>query len=147
MTKYFSPAAWLIIVAASCTRPAENKEQQTDTPQDHCYQYVSPEDSIHLSMRTKGDSITGSLSIYPREKDRNTGTFKGAFRGDTLLADYTFMSEGVISVRQVIFLRKEDMLLEGYGETDSLGRFTDLNAIRFIPETPLKITDCPPLDD
>ena len=41
--------------------------------------------------------------------------------GDTLLADYTFQSEGTESVRQVAFLKKGDGFVEGYGDVEDQG--------------------------
>jgi hypothetical protein len=38
--------------------------------------------------------------------------------GDTLLADYTFQSEGTESVRQVAFLQQGDGFVEGYGDME-----------------------------
>ena len=37
-------------------------------------------------------------------------------KGDTLVADYTFNSEGKLSTRQVAFLKKDGKLMEGFGE-------------------------------
>jgi hypothetical protein len=49
------------------------------------------------------------------EKDSNKGVIDGKLNGDTLLADYKFMSEGIQSTRQVIFLIKDSNATEGYG--------------------------------
>jgi hypothetical protein len=40
---------------------------------------------------------------------------RGTMHGDTLLADYTFQSEGRQSVREVAFLRRDIGFVEGYG--------------------------------
>jgi hypothetical protein len=39
-------------------------------------------------------------------------------KGDTLLADYFFLSEGTRSIRQVAFLKRGNSLLEGYGNIE-----------------------------
>jgi hypothetical protein len=52
------------------------------------------------------------------EKDSNNGEFNGLIHGDTLLADYKFMSEGKLSTRQVIFLLKDSVAIEGYGDME-----------------------------
>ena len=51
-----------------------------------------------------------------KEKDRNDGTLRGTINGDTLIADYTFSSEGMLSMRQVAFLKEQNNLKEGFGE-------------------------------
>jgi hypothetical protein len=51
-----------------------------------------------------------------KERDRNNGTLQGTIKGDTLIADYTFSSEGMVSVRQVAFLKQQEGLREGFGE-------------------------------
>ncbi len=61
---------------------------------------------------------TGRLSYKFHEKDNNTGDLEGQLHGDTLLADYKFMSEGIQSTRQVIFLIKDNTAIEGYGNLE-----------------------------
>ena len=62
--------------------------------------------------------VTGTLSYKFYQKDSNKGEFEGTLKGDTLLADYTFMSEGTQSVRQVVFLIKGETAIEGYGDIE-----------------------------
>ena len=52
------------------------------------------------------------------QKDKSKGTIKGQLKSDTLFADYTFMSEGVESVREVVFIKIANGWVEGYGEID-----------------------------
>src|SRR5215204_2296817 len=66
----------------------------------NCYKYASETDTIELKLIHLGQSITGTLVYKLREKDRNMGTIQGRMQGDILVADYTFQSEGVSSVRQ-----------------------------------------------
>ena len=40
-----------------------------------------------------------------KEKDRNDGTLQGTINGDTLIADYTFSSEGMLSEAGCLFKR------------------------------------------
>ena len=54
--------------------------------------------------------------------------------GDTLRALYTFMSEGVESTRQVIFLKQDSLLIEGIGDLkEENGRvvFDNVNSVEF----------------
>jgi hypothetical protein len=46
------------------------------------------------------------------EKDKNNGTLVGQMVGDTLRANYTFMSEGKESSRDIVFLRKGKIIIE-----------------------------------
>lgn len=114
-----------LVFTASCT---SEKSEQTDTTQETvatevvessaCYASVMGQDTMLLQVETTGDEVTGSLAYNFYEKDDNQGTLRGEMRGDTLLADYTFQSEGTESVRQVAFLKKGDGFVEGYGDAE-----------------------------
>ncbi len=39
-------------------------------------------------------------------------------KGDTLFAEYKFMSEGTESIREVAFLKKENDFVKGYGDSE-----------------------------
>ncbi len=54
-------------------------------------------------------------------------------KGDTLLADYTFMSEGKQSVRQVVFLIKDTAAIEGYGDVEERNNKMVFKNISQIP--------------
>jgi hypothetical protein len=85
--------------------------------------------------------IPVTLSYQFNEKDKNKGTVEGKLTGDTLLANYTFMSEGVQSIRQVIFLVRDNVVSEGYGAqqlTDGKMVFINLKEISFGESMPLK---------
>lgn len=86
-----------------------------------CYQYDYNKSTASLKLSTKGDEITGDLEYHIFEKDANKGTITGEIKKDTIIADYTFDSEGMRSVRQVVFLRKGDKLYEGTGESEEKG--------------------------
>lgn len=83
-----------------------------------CYAYVKDKDTANLTFMSSGNITTGELSYSLFEKDKNKGIIKGEMRGDTLIADYTFNSEGIESIRQVAFLKKGDQLLEGFGDVE-----------------------------
>jgi len=65
--------------------------------------YGVKQDTARLQLLIKDSIITGHLNYNWHEKDNNTGTIKGVIRDSLLLADYTFQSEGMISVREIIF--------------------------------------------
>lgn len=86
-----------------------------EDPVHYCYQYLTNGDTVEMELVVgPGDVVSGELLYQIAEKDRNKGTFKGIIYMDTILADYTFMSEGKQSVREVTFLRKDSSLTEGY---------------------------------
>jgi hypothetical protein len=81
-----------------------------------CYTYTQNKDTITLSISTSGNTFTGDMLYQLKEKDRNKGTLQGTIIGDTLLADYHFASEGMMSVRQVAFIKQGNTLKEGFGD-------------------------------
>lgn len=117
-----------------------------ETISEDCYQGVLKKDTISLSLNLKGNQISsGKLSYKFFEKDSNEGTLSGALKGDTLIADYTFMSEGTTSVRQVVFLKKGNAYIEGYGDIiDDNGkvRFKNTKQLNFDTKTILSKVEC-----
>ncbi|KIO77249.1 hypothetical protein TH53_10390 [Pedobacter lusitanus] len=99
-----------------------------------CYAYIKNKDTVSLSLNMAGNAVAGNLNYNFYEKDKNSGTISGIVKGDTIIADYTFNSEGKTSYRQVAFVKKGDQLLEGYGptqETDGRRVFTNLAGLKF----------------
>lgn len=112
-----------------------------------CYQCVQGNDTILMQLIRKGDSLqSGKLSYRFFEKDQNEGIVTGVFHGDTLLGKYKFKSEGMISVREVIFLKRGKSYIEGFGpvDQDAHGQviFQNLKAIQFNDALPLIEIPC-----
>ena len=110
-----------------------------------CYAYINDKDTVSLSFITAGNAIAGNLNYNLFEKDSNAGTIAGLIKGDTVIADYTFRSEGTTSYRQVVFLKKGDQLLEGYGpseQADGKTKFTSLAKLKFGGSIVLSAIDC-----
>lgn len=154
MKKYLFLLISAITVFTSCQ--SNTSEQNTadnaaiDTnivpsaPQE-CYTYINNRDTASLTIMTSGNITTGELSYNLYEKDKNKGIIKGEMRGDTLVAEYTFSSEGTESIRQVAFLKKGTQLLEGYGqveEKDGKMHFKDLRTLSFGKAIVFTKTDC-----
>ena len=142
-----------VFFALACT---PEKSQQTDTAQPSesmevaatpvCYVAILGQDTLSLRVENLSNEVTGNLAYNFYEKDDNQGTLKGQMHGDTLLADYAFMSEGTESVRQVAFLKKEGGFVEGYGEMqDQNGKmvFKNTAALDFKSGTPFEKVPCP----
>jgi hypothetical protein len=144
----------LAFVSAGLLLLGACREQATQTTQapamspppagPQCYAYTTAKDTVRLTLATAQPTVTGQLSYRYFEKDRNEGTIRGAMHGDTLLAEYTFQSEGVASVREVAFLRRGNSFVEGYGDVVARGgamvfkqphtlRFTSANALAPVP--------------
>lgn len=117
----------LIALFNACTSNGTNqttsnsKALDTDIvagTQQYCYSYIKDRDTAKITLMSSGPITTGELSYNLFEKDKNNGIFEGELHGDTLIAEYTFNSEGKESIRQVAFLKKGDQLLEGFGDVE-----------------------------
>lgn len=111
-----------------------------------CYAYEGNGSKISLQVTSIDDEVTGKLTYSLLEKDTNRGTFTGTFENNILLAEYTFLSEGIESTREVAFLLKDGQLIEGYGEIEVDGAtatFKDEEALSFSSTMPLTKTECP----
>ena len=102
----------------------------------NCYRYATETDTIILKVIHVGNSITGTLVYSLKEKDKNKGTIQGNMRGDLLVADYTFMSEGIQSTRQVAFKKEGNSFVEGYGD------FKNLDSLNFNTSMKLVEVEC-----
>lgn len=94
-------------------------EVEKEFPQTSCYRYESSRDTIYLKMeRTEvEDEVTGTLSYNYMEQPKSSGSFKGKIVGDTVFADYTYKLNGNTDTREVIFIKKDSSIVEGFGET------------------------------
>lgn len=111
-----------------------------------CYAHTTATDTIRLTLQTTPPTVTGQLTYHYLEKDRNQGSIRGTMHGDTLLADYTFQSEGVTSVRQVAFLRRDIGFIEGFGPVvERQGRlvFAQPRTLQFDARYALLPVTCP----
>lgn len=131
-----SLGCWITACNQSPTQNSavEMKTSETDSTYNVCYSSVVKKDTVLLNALMTGDSITGSLGYKLYEKDQNNGTILGKVYGDTIRAAYTFMSEGRESVREVVFLKKDSLLVEGYGKVkEENGRmvFDNINTVKF----------------
>jgi hypothetical protein len=110
-----------------------------------CYANFKNRDSTTLELLKKGEKVSGSLNVSLYEKDKNKGTVEGLVKGDTLLLNYTFNSEGTQSVRQVAYLQKDGKLIEGFGDVqEQNGKtvFKTLSDLKFDGSVVLEQSDC-----
>ncbi|MEO6547450.1 MAG: hypothetical protein ABIN94_05600 [Ferruginibacter sp.] len=127
-------------VVCSCNYPSNPPADATHTvvaeklDEVHCYRYIKNKDTVSLTTIFINDSITGTLAYNLYEKDKNSGTIQGQMKGDLLIADYNFNSEGSLSTRQVAFKKSGNNLIEGYGEAvedKGKSRFKNLDSLNF----------------
>lgn len=143
MKKYLVLFFGIALSLSACTSNNSNQTANdsaavdttiTNSSQQSCYAYIKDRDTAKLTMINSGTIATGKLSYNLYEKDKNNGVLEGELRGDTLVADYTFNSEGKKSVRQVVFLKKGDQLIEGFGdvqETNGKMVFKNMANVKF----------------
>ena len=146
------------IMIASCNNESKKSTEITtveDTvktienkimiPVSSCYSSTTGKDTVTLKVEVSPNVVTGKLLYKFYEKDSNKGEFDGQFHGDTLLADYKFMSEGQLSTRQVIFLIKNNVAREGYGKMEEKNGkmvFKDMKGVSFETGLTLNKVEC-----
>ena len=109
-----------------------------------CYVYKADGNDVKMEVTSINDNNVTALLYYSyAEKDKNEGTFKGDIDGDKLIGEYTFISEGVKSVRDVAFKIEKDQIVEGFGDLDEGGtKFLDPNNLSYNTTTPWKKAVC-----
>jgi len=119
------------------------EKELTPSLETGCYIYNDGKSIINFEITETGNQISGKLTYELYEKDSNKGTFTGNTSNDKLFGIYTFESEGIESSREVAFMIKDDLLIEGYGELNESGNaFKDKKTIKYVSKMPLKKTDC-----
>ena len=111
-----------------------------------CYQMVSNQDTAGLQLEVRNDTASGELFYHWKEKDNNDGRFEGQFRDSLLVGHYRYRSEGVYSIRQIVFKISGDTLFHGNGElisTKDSFLFRDLTSLVFDLDHPFIKTACP----
>ncbi|MEO6346854.1 MAG: hypothetical protein ABIO60_03000 [Aquaticitalea sp.] len=150
---------FLLISLTSCknNEKKETEEPMTDVKDDSmmdtkkeptlevgCYVYNEKGDLVRFEItEIDGTSVKGKLNYAYAEKDKNEGTFDGVLTGDKLFGKYTYMSEGVESIRDVAFKVEKDQIIEGFGDLNDDGTtFKDTTKINYQATTPWKKGPC-----
>ncbi|MCK0158891.1 hypothetical protein MWU65_17015 [Cellulophaga sp. F20128] len=108
-----------------------------------CYSFNGNNNTIILEITNLRNGVNGDLTYIFEGKDNRSGTLIGKVTGDKLFGEYTFMSEGVESIREVAFLIKDGQLIEGYGELNENGTaFVAKSNLEFTSTMPLTKTEC-----
>ncbi|HYF32027.1 MAG TPA: hypothetical protein VD993_12980 [Chitinophagaceae bacterium] len=148
---------------AACTGCGDNKDPESNTgkssdtavvddslisttpiPLDGCYKMIINKDTATLRLNVIDSLVTGELRYHWFEKDWNDGSVKGVVRDSLIILDYTFRSEGVLSVREVVFKMAGTSLVEGTGDlrTGDTVRFKDIQQLKFQYDYPFIKTPC-----
>ena len=94
----------------------------TETSIVGCYVATLGKDVYTLTITSQqNNAVAGTLQYKNFEKDSSSGSFMGTFSDNTLLGEYTFNSEGMQSVRQVIFKHEGDTFIQGFGVVETTG--------------------------
>jgi hypothetical protein len=127
-------AALLFIACQNNNSDSNNSEEaQIDTnmvaiSDIECYTYIKNRDTATLNFTNTNDTLIGELNYNLYEKDSNKGIIEGEMKGDTLMLNYIFNSEGRESIRQVVMLKKANQLIEATGEVEEKnGKFVFKN--------------------
>ena len=142
---YIAFSVALMIISCNNSETKSSDQSAINGPGKTCFSKFA-KDTIELSFASTGDSISGTLAYKIFEKDKTEGVIHGHFKGDTLFAEYTFQSEGMQSLREIVFLKKGDVLVQGIGPIEEKGNrqyFTDYKQIHFDSGIELKKSNCP----
>jgi hypothetical protein len=111
-----------------------------------CYVATLSKDVYTITIISQdGEKFKGALSFKNFEKDSSSGTYEGTYKDGILLGDYSFDSEGMRSVMQVIFKNTSEGFVRGFGDMNADGtRFSDLNNITYDTKYTFKPSGCAP---
>lgn len=145
---------WIILLGLVACQPRNKRTEQmgsTTLPKEaivavsECYRFVRGKDTAALTLLTTGTTVSGQLDYKWSEKDHSTGSLEGKMHGDTLVAVYSFAAEGKLSMREVVFLKKEQQVIEGFGSIEEKGgkvQFKDWRKLNFSSALVLDKVPC-----
>lgn len=152
MSKYlFSSCLFLALI--SCNNESGKSADTTmdsgaptepvpGAPNRACYAYTG-KDTLQMRLFYEGERVWGNLYIHRQGKDYNNGMIDGKLVGDTLYGEYRFVGEGIPSSRPVVFLKKGEGFVEGYGElVTENGKTSFKGPVQFLDNNVLQRTQC-----
>lgn len=89
---------------------------EASSTQEHCFQNVTGNDSLLVTLTIVGNDVTGTLRWLPAEKDKMVGTLNGLLQNDTITAIYSYQAEGTNAREEKIFHLTNDSLFIKHGE-------------------------------
>ena len=131
------PIAWiLLLIATSCNEATDTAQLKADTTHltfrttknnpvnntaksagtydslSGCYRYIQKRDTIKLKLTVKDTTVNGELAFDNYQIDGSSGTIQGIIRNNQVIVYYNFASEGMQSVREVVFLFRGKKLVQ-----------------------------------
>ena len=158
--KYIYSLIAIAFICNSCGEEAQNTPNQKiiehvkeDTTisnnkfeMDGCYRLIIENDTATMDVTQQQNYITGSL-VYKRDgKDNNIGTVNLVKTTDRVEGWYKYQSEGITSVRQVVFKPTNNSFAEGYGDIKMNGdtaMFKYPHALHFEEKHTFNKINCP----
>lgn len=138
----------IFVILVSCQSGNKKKHAEPEPEpkvRSGCYQMIIGRDTAYIEVNVSGDSAKGILVFNPLEKDKNTGTYSGVIKDDTLDIWYNFLSEGRESYRQIRMVATTEGLIQGYGDMRMEGDsvfFKYPQALAFERINPFKKINC-----
>ena len=87
-----------------------------DTTIGGCYSQIINRDTASLQIEINESNVTGPLTYKIYQKDRNDGSIKAEIADSLITGWYLFKSEGIISVREVIWRIRPGQLWPAIGK-------------------------------
>ena len=141
--------ALIVFIFAACKNQSkttvEAKLANKITEPFTCYSYSKDNNNVMMQISIVDNIVKGDLLIEYYQKDKNKGKIIGEMKGDTLYAEYTFKSEGLNSIREVVFLKKGNEFKEGFGDIEEKSGkmvFKNKSTIKFENSMPLTKIKC-----
>ncbi|GAA0877252.1 hypothetical protein GCM10009119_02200 [Algoriphagus jejuensis] len=143
-----------VFTAIACNGPKEDSPIDAHFSPDsvaraeileECFQAVNGKDTIRLRIQPEEVNVTGELAYLWSEKDKSWGKIEGTLEDSLLIAEYTFLSEGDTSIRQVVFKRFKEGWKEGYGEineVDGVVAYKNIDSLDYSHEVNLVSVPC-----
>ena len=83
-----------------------------------CYEMIISGDTAFMNIEQSSDMLNGTLNYKRKDKDSNNGKIVLTKTGNRAEGYYTFQSEGLKSVRQIVFKINNNSFAEGYGNIE-----------------------------
>ena len=114
-----------------------------------CYWKILNRDTFVLHLEQANEVVSGKLTFNNFEKDKSSGKVHGKVEDGLVKLWYDFQSEGMNSVMEVYFIRKNDQLLRGFGPVEVKGDsayFKEHTKIEYKDDQAFNKVPCSSLD-
>ena len=100
------------------TKPVATETTVAPASLNGCYEMVISGDTAFMNIEQSSDNLNGVLKYKRKDKDSNNGKIVLTKTGNRAEGFYTFQSEGLTSVRQIVFKINNNSFAEGYGNIE-----------------------------